>query len=90
MTRRRAADDFAVIRTRIEELQRVRGRAPAEPEAQPLPPREDHAAPRRVRPRRSALSAARHPAKIPSISSIYGMRDRSVRCTAPPLDRRGG
>jgi hypothetical protein len=71
MTRRRAADDFAVIRTRIEELQRVRGRAPAEPEAQPLPPRED-------------------PAKIPSISSIYGMRDRSVRCTAPPLDRRGG
>ena len=45
MTRPRAADDFAVIRMRIEELQRERGRAPAEPEAQPLPPREDQAAP---------------------------------------------
>jgi hypothetical protein len=45
MTRTRAADDFAVIRRRIEELQRERGRAPAEPEAQPLPPQEDHAAP---------------------------------------------
>jgi hypothetical protein len=45
MTRPRADNDFSVIGARNEELQRERDRAPAEPEAQPLPPRDDHAAP---------------------------------------------
>jgi hypothetical protein len=39
MTRPRAADDFAVIRARIEELRREHVPAAAEPEARPLPPR---------------------------------------------------
>ncbi len=42
MTRPRAADDFAVIRARIEELRRERVPAPAEPGARPLPPRPYH------------------------------------------------
>jgi len=58
MTRPRAADDFAVIRARIEELRRERVPAPAEPEARPLPPRPYHtpsavtpnADPRRLQP----------------------------------------
>jgi len=44
MTRSRAADDFAVIRARSEELRRERVRPPAEPEAWPLPPRPYHTA----------------------------------------------
>jgi hypothetical protein len=56
MTRPRAADDFAVIRARIEELRRECVPAPAEPEARSLPPRPYHtpsavtpnAAPRRL------------------------------------------
>src|SRR6266566_2752485 len=36
MTRPRAADDFPVIRARIEELRRERVPAPTEPEARPL------------------------------------------------------
>ena len=58
MTRPRAADDFAVIRARIEELRREHVPAPAEPEARPLPPRPYHtpsavtpnADPRRLQP----------------------------------------
>jgi hypothetical protein len=42
MTRPRVADDFAVIRARMEELRRERVPAPAEPEARPLPPRPYH------------------------------------------------
>ncbi len=42
MTRPRAADDFASIRTRIEELRRERVPAQAEPAARPLPPRPYH------------------------------------------------
>jgi len=42
MSRPRAADDFAVIRARIEELRRERAPAAAEPEARPLPPRPYH------------------------------------------------
>ena len=42
MSRPRAADDFPVIRARIEELRRERVPAPAEPEARPLPPRPYH------------------------------------------------
>ena len=42
MTRPRAADDFAVIRARIEELRREHVPAPAEAEARPLPPRPYH------------------------------------------------
>jgi hypothetical protein len=42
MTRPRAADDFAVIRARLEELRRERERAPA-PEVRPLSPRPYHA-----------------------------------------------
>ena len=38
MTRPRAADDFAVIRARIEELRRSRVPAPAAPPGRPLPP----------------------------------------------------
>ena len=44
MTRPRAADDFPVIRTRIEELRRERVPEPAVPEARPLPPRPYHTA----------------------------------------------
>jgi len=44
MVRPRAADDFAVIRARIEELRRERVPAPAEPEQRQLPLRPDHAA----------------------------------------------
>ena len=44
MTRPRAADDFAVIRERIEELRRERIQAPVGPEARPLPMRPDHTA----------------------------------------------
>ena len=44
MTRPRAADDFPVIRARIEELRRERVPAPTEPEARPLPPRPYHTA----------------------------------------------
>jgi hypothetical protein len=55
MTHPRAADDFAVIRARIEELRRG---SPAEPEARPPPPRPHHTAsavtpkadPQRLRP----------------------------------------
>jgi hypothetical protein len=42
MTRPRAADDFATIRARIEELRRERSGASAEPDARPLPPRPYH------------------------------------------------
>ena len=42
MTRPRAADDFPVIRARIEELRRERVPAPAVPEARPLPLRPYH------------------------------------------------
>jgi hypothetical protein len=37
MTRPRAADDFAIIRARLEELRRERVPAPAEPQARPEP-----------------------------------------------------
>jgi hypothetical protein len=58
MTRPRAADDFAVIRARVEELRRSRVPGSAEPEARSLPPRPYHtssavtpnAAPRRLPP----------------------------------------
>jgi hypothetical protein len=58
MTSPRAADDFAVIRARLEELRRERMRAPAQPEARPLSPRPYHtssavtpnANPRRLQP----------------------------------------
>jgi hypothetical protein len=40
MGRPRAADDFAAIRARIEELRRERAPAPAQPEVRPSPP--DH------------------------------------------------
>ncbi len=43
MARPRAADDFAVIRARIEELRRERVPAPAEPEARAFPRRPYHA-----------------------------------------------
>jgi hypothetical protein len=43
MGRPRAADDFAAIRARIEELRRERAPAPAPAEARPAPPRPDHA-----------------------------------------------
>jgi hypothetical protein len=42
MTRPRAADDFAVIPARLEELRRSRVPASAEPEARPLRPRPYH------------------------------------------------
>jgi hypothetical protein len=42
MTRPRAADDFAVIRARIEELRRAP--VPAEPEERPLPQPPYHTA----------------------------------------------
>jgi hypothetical protein len=44
MARPRAADDFAAIRARIEELRRERGAAPTEPEQRQLPLRSDHVA----------------------------------------------
>jgi hypothetical protein len=44
MARPRAADDFAVIRARLEELRRERAPAPTEPEQRQLPLRPDHAA----------------------------------------------
>jgi hypothetical protein len=58
MTRPRAADDFAAIRARLEELCRESGQVPAEPDAQPTgarpyPPASSeakHAAPRRLPP----------------------------------------
>ena len=39
MTRPRAADDFAMIRARMEELRRERAQIPAKPQAPPEPPR---------------------------------------------------
>ena len=42
MARPRAADDFAVIRARIEELRRERVPASAQSEAQPFPPQPYH------------------------------------------------
>jgi hypothetical protein len=39
MTRPRAADDFTIIRARMEELHRERAPVPAEPLARPEPPR---------------------------------------------------
>ena len=39
MTRPRAADDFAMIRARMEELRRERAPIPAKPQASPEPPR---------------------------------------------------
>jgi hypothetical protein len=42
MTRPRAADDFAIIRARLEELRRERVPAPAEPQARPEPSRPYH------------------------------------------------
>ena len=42
MARPRAADDFVVIRARLEELRQSRVPASAEPEARPLPPRPYH------------------------------------------------
>jgi hypothetical protein len=44
MARPRAADDFAAIRARIEELRRERVPAPTEPEQRQLPLRPDQAA----------------------------------------------
>jgi hypothetical protein len=43
MTRPRAADDFAMIRARMEELHRERAPVPAEPLARPEPPRVSQA-----------------------------------------------
>ena len=57
MTRPRAADDFAVIRARIEELRRAPVPAPAEPEARPLPPRPFHTA--------SAVTPKSDPRRLP-------------------------
>ena len=42
MTRPRAADDFAVIRARIEELRRECAAGPPSPEARPFPQRPYH------------------------------------------------
>lgn len=42
MTRPRAADDFAAIRARLEELRQAQIPAPAESEARSLPPRPYH------------------------------------------------
>jgi hypothetical protein len=39
MTRPRAANDFAMIRARMEELRRERAPVPAEPQARSEPPR---------------------------------------------------
>jgi hypothetical protein len=44
MVRPRAADDFATIRARVEELRRERAALPAEPERR-LPLRQEHPAP---------------------------------------------
>jgi hypothetical protein len=41
MGRPRAADDFAAIRARIEELRRERAPTPAQPDARPAPARPD-------------------------------------------------
>jgi hypothetical protein len=57
MTRPRAADDFAVIRARIEELRRAPVPAPAEPEARPLPPQPYHTA--------SAVTPKADPQRLP-------------------------
>jgi hypothetical protein len=57
MTRPRAADDFAVIGARIEELRRALLPAPAEPEARPLPPRPYHTA--------SAVTPKADPRRLP-------------------------
>jgi hypothetical protein len=50
MTRPRAADDFAIIRARLEELRRERVSAPAEPQARPEPPRRPYHTPSPVPP----------------------------------------
>ena len=44
MTRPRAADDFAVIRARMEELRRERAQVSTERDARPLGPRPYHSA----------------------------------------------
>ena len=45
MAQPRAADDFAAIHARVEELRRERLRVPPpQPQPRPLPPRPDHAA----------------------------------------------
>ena len=83
MNRPRAVDDFAGIRNRIEELQRERGRAPAKPEAQPLPPREDHAAP-------GGFGHAGRHYLLRTIRQKFLQQTRFAGCAGPPLDGRGG
>jgi hypothetical protein len=73
MTRPRAADDFAVIRARIEELRRAPVPAPAEPEARPFPPRPYHTA-SAVTPKGAAASAARDPPETVPLSTPF-LRD---------------
>jgi hypothetical protein len=62
MTRPRAADDFAVIRARIEQLRRERTRMSAEPDPMPLGPAPYPAWRTEARRRRARLSASRDPA----------------------------
>ena len=76
MSRPRAADDFAVIRARIEELRRERAEGSPSPEARPLPPRPYHtpstvtpnADPRRLPPaiRQKRSSGKNPPLEAPS------------------------
>jgi hypothetical protein len=56
MTRSRAADDFAVIRARIEGLRRSRVPTPAEPQGRPLPPHKSSAVTPKADPRRLPLA----------------------------------
>ena len=70
MTRPRAADDFPVIRARIEELRRERVPAPTEPEARPLPPRPYHTA--------SAVTPSVRPA-----ASVAGDRPETLPVRTP-------
>jgi hypothetical protein len=57
MTRPRAADDFAVIGARLEELRHSRAPEPVEPEAQPRPPRPYHTS--------SAMTPNANPRRLP-------------------------
>lgn len=53
----RAADDFAVIRARLEELRRERVRAPGQPEARSPSPRPYQTS--------SAVTPNAHPRRLP-------------------------
>jgi hypothetical protein len=76
MTRLRAADDFTVIRARMEELRREAVPAPVGSQTRALPPRPYHTA--------SARRPASYPRRLPR-----AIRQKIFNIRLPWLDRGG-